>query len=70
MVTLWAEEPVYTRPDEFINCDSSHPPMQMRENALDEILATRPLKATRKIIDHQTKIIREIMDADGEATWF
>ena len=42
--------------------------MQMWENTLDETWATRSIEATRKIIDRQPKIMKAIIDADGEST--
>ena len=44
--------------------------MQMWKNALDEVWATRPIEATRKIIDRQPKIMKAIIDADGKPTRF
>ena len=40
--------------------------MQMCKNALDHVWATRPTEATRMILDCQPKIIRAIIDGDGE----
>ena len=37
----------------------------MWKNALDEQWRTRPIEATRKIIDRQPKIMRAIIEADG-----
>ena len=39
--------------------------MMMWKNALDEQWRTRPIEATRKIIDRQPKIMRAIIEADG-----
>ena len=39
--------------------------MMMWKNALDEQWRTRPIEATRKIIDCQHKIMRAIIEADG-----
>ena len=39
--------------------------MLMWKNALDEKWRTRPIEATRKIIDCQHKIMRAIIEADG-----
>ena len=44
--------------------------MQMWKNAFDEVWATRPIEATRKIIDLQPKIMRAIIDANGKSTRF
>ena len=37
----------------------------MWKNALDEQWRTRPIEATRKIIDRQPKIMGAIIEADG-----
>ena len=37
----------------------------MWNNALDHEWETRPIEATRKIIDCQPKIMRAIIEADG-----
>ena len=42
--------------------------MIMWKNALDEQWKTRPIKATRKTIDRQPKIMRAIIEADGGRT--
>ena len=42
--------------------------MMMWKNALDEQWRTRPIEATRKIIDCQPKIMRAIIEADGGRT--
>ena len=42
--------------------------MQMWKNALDHTWATRPLQATRKIIDRQRKIMRDIIEREGGRT--
>ena len=39
--------------------------MMMWKKVLDEQLKTRPIEATRKIIDRQPKIMRAIIEADG-----
>ena len=42
--------------------------MMMWKNALDNEWETRPIEATRKIIDRQPKIMRVIIEADGGRT--
>ena len=42
--------------------------MQMWKNALDQTWATRPLEATRKIIDRQPRIMRDIIEREGGRT--
>ena len=42
--------------------------MQVWKNGFDEVWTTRPIEATRKIIDRQTKIMKAIIDADGKST--
>ena len=42
--------------------------MMMWKNALDNEWETRPIEATRKIIDRQPKIMRAIIEADGGRT--
>ena len=42
--------------------------MMMWKNALDDSWRTRPMEATRKIIDQQPKIMRAIIEADGGRT--
>ena len=39
--------------------------MMMWKNALDNEWETRPIEATRKILDRQPKIMRAIIEADG-----
>ena len=42
--------------------------MMMWKNALDNEWETRPIEATRKIIDRQPKIMRAIIETDGGRT--
>ena len=42
--------------------------MMMWKNALDEQFKTRPIEATRKIIDRLPKMMRAIIEADGGRT--
>ena len=42
--------------------------MMMWNNALDHEWETRPIEATRKIIDRQPEIMRAIIEADGRRT--
>ena len=42
--------------------------MVMWKNALDNKWETRPIEATRKIIDRQPKTMRAIIGADGGRT--
>ena len=42
--------------------------MMMWKNALDEQCKTRPIEATRKIIDRLPKMMRAIIEADGGRT--
>ena len=42
--------------------------MVMWKNALDNKWETRPIEATRKIIDRQPKTMRAIIEADGGRT--
>ena len=42
--------------------------MMMWKNALDHIWRTRPIEATRKIIDRQPKVMRAIIEAEGGRT--
>ena len=42
--------------------------MMMWKNALDEQWRTRPIEATRKIINRQPKIMWAIIEAEGDRT--
>ena len=42
--------------------------MMMWKNALDHTWRTRPIEATRKIIDRQPKVMRAIIEAEGGRT--
>ena len=42
--------------------------MMMWNNALDHTWRTRPIQATRKIIDRQPKVMRTIIEAEGGRT--
>ena len=57
---------------EYLECQEKNAKkqrtMMMWKNALDEQWRTRPIKATRKIIDRQPKIMRAIIEADGGRT--
>ena len=44
--------------------------MIMWKNALDYTWRTRPIQATRKIIDWQPKVMRAIIEAEGGRTQY